>query len=193
MQKEFLKLMKERYEDLLTRAKVNNALYNDINELKKDEKVRKYIELYSLFEERGIKGLEDDRNVLKNTIDSFSSDINDMQESDTNKIYFLTRRDVYQIRCSKAGFVYDSEVDSRGMSIYDEVLDYKFGDIFMNIENDKYWIFVSKEEQENFKKLFRVIIPEDCSLYYLAHKDFYETAIKEGQEEAIKRVLSKRY
>ena len=192
MRKELLDLMQENYKTSLISAKINNELYNIIDELKQDDKVQKYIELYQKSCERGIKGLEDSDSVLKKTVNSFSSSINDVKEINTNQIYFLTRKDVYELNCSKNGFIYDDFYNGN-IRYYDNVLNYSFGDIFTNIENDKYWKFVPKNRQEEFKKDYIVIYPEDVSLYYLAHKDFYETAITEGEEAAIKKVLSKRY
>ena len=193
MRREFLELMKERYNDLLISAKFNYMVYNEISKVKKKDNVKKLCDLYLECEKRGSTDLKDEYAILHKTLNSFCTDISDVKESDTNQIYFLTRRNVYQINFAKAGFIYDSSISSRYNSPYDNMLGHKYGDIFMNIENDKFWRFVSKEEQPMFIKNNMVIMPDDCSLYYLAHKDFYETAIKDGEEAAIKKVLSKRY
>ena len=190
MQAEFLNIMKERYNDLLIRAHFNNQLYNEI---KKNQKNKSSIELYFKNMKRGTIDLKDNKLALDKTFNSFYSDISDIKESDTNNIYFLTRRDVYQFECVRGGFVYDSYDTSDSIIWNDTMINKKFGDIFMNVENGKVWKFVSKEEQEEFRNNNQVIMPEDCSMYYMAHKDFYETAIKDGEEAAIKKVLSKRY
>jgi len=190
MQKEFLNIMKKRYKELLIRANFNNQLYN---EYIKNKKTSDNNELYIIIEERGTIDLKDDKNLLDRAFNSFYSDISDIKESDTNNIYFLTRRNVFQFECAKAGFVYDSKDNCNNIRFHDTVLSKSFGDIFMNVENENVWKFVSKEEQKDFIKNNKVILPIDCSMYYMAHKDFYETAIQSGQEAAIKKVLTKKY
>jgi len=193
MNKELLTKMQEKYQNKLNFMNLNNELYLKVCELEEDEKIKKYIELYKEYKERNIHSLESETSALESVYNNFYLNLNDLKEEETNNIYFLTRRDVYEIKCDRDGFVYDNKDINGYINFYGNVISYKYGDIFTNIENSKYWKFVAKEDQEDFVKNNKVILNDDCSLYYIVQKNFFKNAIKYGEEEAIKKALSKKF
>ena len=193
MDKDMLRQMMERYQYRLEAKDYNNNLVEQVKKQGNDERIKKYMKLYEEYKERNLHGLETEESIINDIYRGFLLDLKDIKEEDTNKIYYLTRRDVHEMKCVGDILCYDCKKLDGYVKYYGNVVSASFGDIFTNLENDKYWYFIPKEYQIEFRENNNIVDSEDVSLYYLAQKYFFESAIKYGEEEAVKRVLKRKF
>ncbi len=67
---------------------------------------------------------------------------------------------------------------------------------YVDIENPSKYLIIKKEEQEEFEKTHKVIIGKNSiydsyDRYYNVRREFFASCIEDGQEQAVKLVLTK--
>ena len=193
MNQELLAQMKDKYQGRLDANNYNVEVFEKVKELGSPESIQRYMKLYNEYQERNKKGRETEEKIIQDIYNAFMLSLKDIKEEDTNRIYYLTRRNVYEMLCENDVYCYDNFPISGYTEDFGNVITSNYGDIFTNLENSKYWYFIPKEYQIEFRENYYIVNSDDVSLYHLAQKYFFESAIKYGEEEAIKRVLKRKF
>lgn len=166
MKEEVLKNIRNSYVRMKNQQKENRKIYDRLERLKQNKAVQEYLDL-----QLKLKNLSDmtDEEMIDVSVQEFSSYIDK-----TNQIYVCLGE-----------YLLDNMKYKRYMNVE------KNGDSFLiascdslDFEKNHLVIFFDDYEKESFKigNKFREI-----------QFDFFKTAIRDGQEEACRRVLTKKY
>ncbi len=169
MKEEVLNLIKESYKKSLNRREKDKEIWNRLNELEQNEFVQEYLKLRST-----VSNIDPNKKYLSNDeILELSYRENTGYIDETNKIYV----------CLDSIFL---------THIYG--IEYKYNR-YINIENQFDTHLIPLEDCNKFESSHQVIYPTNLSRksYHEIQMDFIKTCIHDGQEQACKKILSKKY
>lgn len=171
MEREILEMIRQEAVDM---KKIVSGDYSEIEELKKDSKVQRYLHLIDLKNSREL--IEDgERCIVGKIISKYGYG----SIKETNGIWcYLFEAPAGRIR----GIPVDSADPDQIMVVYQD------------LEDAKKLIAVSKEEQKEFEDNHTVVygnqnIVSYGDRYYNTRHRFFKECIDNGQEEAIKKLI----
>lgn len=179
MEKDILEMIKREASDM---KKIADRDYSEISELEKDPIVQRYLYLKGLKESRDL--IEDGKRcIVGKVIDKYGHGL----IKDSNNIWcFLFESDAKAIR----------EVFFPGIFLDGNVRDDQVIVVYRDLENSERINFITKDKQEEFEATHKVVFGKSSILdpagrYYNTRHQFFEDCINDGQEAAVKKVLSK--
>ena len=170
MREELLDVIRNSYVNMKKRQKKNQEVIDRVKCLEKNEFVREYLDLKLKIDKVYSSEMSDDE-VIDVSIQGISSYVDN-----TNEIY---------VCLGEYYLSYKKEKYKR----------------YMNIENENDFYLIAYDECEEFEKNHHVIlldyvgndIFDILNKYREIQMDFFKTAIKENQEKACRKVLTKKY
>ena len=166
--------IKKDREDMV---KIINRDYGEIKELENNPAVQRYLHLKSLEKsrdllERGEKG------IVGIVIEKYGHGL----IKETNNIWCY----LYELDSSKAKEISLQSGDDNIQMV-----------VYIDIENSSRVIAISKEEKEEFEATHKVVygnqrIGNPIDRYYNTRHYFFEYCLKDGQDKAVKKILTKR-
>ena len=180
-----LEKIRSKYEKLLSTKKALESLQEEKKFLENNVKVKRYLEITNLLENNK------ENNSSLNYDNLIERSINSIPVSNTNNIYVYIGTYRYN---DEIDIIHGSKDDR--VAFFDKKADYR---VYRNIESlsyqDDYSINVPVSQCEKFEREHNVIYPKTClngEYYYKVRREFFKTAILEGQEKAIEKVLTKK-
>lgn len=167
------KIVKE-YKDI---KKIVEGDFSEIEELEKDPIIQRYNYLMMLKDKRF--DFETDRAIEGHLLSEYCQGYIE----ETNGIWCL----VYEMSVQKYEDGFNTTLNEYDKD--DMVL------VYFDLENNQRHTVISKEEQETFESSHDVIygkpsITDGCDRYYNVRRAFLDLCLKEGQDVAVKKVLT---
>lgn len=176
MKKDILENIKQEYNDML---KISNGDFTEITELENNPVVQRYRHLLDLKKSRDLveKGK---RCIVGKVIEEYGHGV--IKES--NNIWCL----LFETEAKK--------VKGSSFEHFDKVDEDQIVVLYQDIENSFRTIAISKANQEEFEATHNVVfgkphIYDSSDRYYNTRRQFFEDCITNGQEEAVKKILSR--
>lgn len=175
MKESILRRLVEEYNDI---KKISAGDFSEIEQLEENPMIQRYKHLLKLKEARF--ELDNEDRISGHILSEYGQGL--IQE--TNNIWCLA----YEISAQKyEEWFNESLIDFDKNSI---VL------VYFDIENNQRHIVIRKEEQECFEQNHNVItgnlsILDNIDRYYNVRDEFFRSCIKDGQEVAIQKILTK--
>ena len=176
MEKDILEMIKREVSDM---KKIADGDYSEISELEKDPIVQRYLYLKGLKESRDLIEYGK-RCIVGKVIEKYGHGL----IKDSNNIW-----------C----FLFESEARNiRGISFdgFDSIPEDQVMVVYQDLEDNTRVIVICKDKQEEFESTHNVVYGKSSILdysdrYYNTRHQFFEDCINDGQETAVKKVLSK--
>ncbi len=177
MEQEILDAMRKERKDMETIA---NRDFSELEELKKDPKVQRYISLKELIDSNSVT-VYGTRFIVNDLMEKYGSG----KIQYTNNIWCYFFEDVFK------------KVKYYNFSINDEFKDDDIVVLYIDIENDNRMIAIKKEKQEEFEKNNIVVygkmsILDPNDRYYNTRIQFFRECLENGNEAGLAKMLTMR-
>ena len=172
---------KETYKEIIekfkTMEKIVDGDFSEIEELKKDPKVQRYLYLMDLKNDYDLS-YSGKRSIISKIIEEYQSKI-----EHTNNIWVM----LIELNAKRARDFFD---------VSDDIGDDEIVVAYRNLENRNRIVVIRKENQERFEATNKVAYGNtqilDCfDRYYNTSYHFFEDLINNGQEYAVENVLKR--
>lgn len=178
MKKEILEEIKKEAEDI---KKIAKGDFKEIDELEKNSVVMRYLHLLNLKETFEYTcGYNIDECTIEYLVEKYGKGV--IQES--NNVWYY----VFKISAEKCEKYFNYPLNDFDKNC--EVL------VYMDIEDSERKIIISESEQEEFESTHNIIagnlsIYDEMDRYYNVRSEFFRSCLKEGNDVAVQKILSK--
>lgn len=182
MKEETLNLIRSKVKKMKKISEEENERNKRIKELEKDSKVEEYLRLRGIKVSEQKETLEIDEDVITGNL--YSCYLYSIKDEDTNKIFVYLG--TYKSSLEK-DIIHSNDIR---VSYDDAKAEYR---IYQDIESTSSVIIPIKDSIE-FERTHKIIYPKGYRTYgeyYKIQKEFFQTAVRENQEEACKLILRK--
>lgn len=182
MEKELIEKKRQEFIEVKRLQKYLRDSILELEQLKENPYVERYIELLKLDTDKNRKIIEKSEDELLGDVIYGICNVNR-----TNKIYFYLGTYKYSLECDIVHGSNDVLVKRD-----DPMADYR---AYMNIEDEFDCLHLSIGNSEIFEKQYQVIFPRyqyfSQKEYYEVREEFFKTVILENEDIAMKKILSR--